>query len=68
MCGGGGGGKSYSRILPIFFSFINIHEYANEISLCMIIVLKDLSNCITDDIITCNKDSLGQNSVYIYFF
>ena len=24
-----------------------------------------LSNCITDDLITCNKDSLGQNSVYI---
>ena len=21
-----------------------------------------------DDIITCNKDRLGQNSVYIYFF
>ena len=27
--------------------------------------MKGLSNCITDDIITCNKDSLGQNSVYI---
>ena len=34
----------------------------------MTIVSKDLSNCITDDIITCNKDSLGQNSVYICFF
>ena len=27
-----------------------------------------MSNCITDDIITCNKDSLGQNSVYIAFY
>ena len=29
--GGGGGGNSYSMILSLFFSFINIHEYANEI-------------------------------------
>ena len=28
----------------------------------------DLSKCITDDIIACNKDRLGQNSVHICFF
>ena len=29
----------------------------------------DLSNCITDDIITCNKDSLGAEfSLYLLFY
>ena len=48
------GGSYFSSI----FWFINIHEYANEMILCMTIGWKDLSNRITDDIITCNKDSL----------
>ena len=42
--------NSYSMILPLFFSFINIHELANEMILYMTIVCKDLSTCITDDI------------------
>ena len=34
----------------------------------MTIGCKDLSNCITDDIITCNKDSLGAEfSLYLLF-
>ena len=41
MCVGGGGGgganNSSSMILPISFSFINVHEYANEIILYMTI-------------------------------
>ena len=70
MWGGGGGGlgKQLFHDLTYIFSFINIHEYAHEIIVYMTIVEKDLSNCITDGIITCNKDSLGQNSVYICFF
>ena len=46
---------------------INIPEYANQIILYMTIGGNDLSNCINGDITTCNKDSLGQNSVYINF-
>ena len=35
----------------------------------MTIWWKDMSNCITDDIITCNKDSLGAEfSFYLFFF
>ena len=34
----------------------------------MTIGWNDLSSCITDNILICNKDSLGQNSVYICFF
>ena len=52
----------------LHFIYINIHDYENEKILYVTIVWKDLLNCITDDIITCNKDSLGQNSVYICFF
>ena len=34
----------------------------------MTIGLKDLSNCITDDLITYNKDSLGADfSLYLLF-
>ena len=55
-----GGGKS---LFHDFTSIFNIHKYANEIILYMTIGWKDLSNCITDDIITCNKDSL-----YLFFF
>ena len=49
--------NSYSMILP-----------ANEIILHMTIGLKDLSNCITDDMITCNKGGFGQTSVVIMLF
>ena len=34
----GGGGNSYSMILSLFFSFINIQEYANDIILYMTII------------------------------
>ena len=58
--------NSYSMILPTFW----LHKYSWlckwENFICDY-CLKDLLNCITDDIITCNKDSLGQNSVYICF-
>ena len=31
--------------------------------------MRNLSNCITDDIITCNKDSLGAEfSLYLLFY
>ena len=58
--------------IPCFtsiFSFIYIHEYANEIIVLMTIGLQDLSNCITDDmlVLTCNKDSFGQNSIMFPF-
>ena len=43
------------------FSFINLHEYANEIIFIHDYWMNDLSNFIFDEIITCNKDSLGQN-------
>ena len=33
----------------------------------MTIGLKDLPNCITDDIFTCSKDCLGQYSLYLLF-
>ena len=67
-CVCGGGGEYLFHDFTSIFKFINIHEYANEIILFMTIVWKDLSICITDDIKTYNKDSLGQNSVYICFF
>ena len=62
------GAKYLFRDLTYIFSFINIHEYANEIILYITIVCKDLSNYTTDDIITCNKDSLGAEfSLYLLF-
>ena len=64
-------GRGCQIVIPwsyLHFNYINIHDYANEKILYVTIVWKDLLNCITDDIITCNKDSLGQNSVYICFF
>ena len=71
VCVWGGGGAGCQIVIPwsyLHFNYINIHGYANEKILYVTIVWKDLLNCITDDIITCNKDSLGQISVYICFF
>ena len=68
MCGRGR--KWLFHDFTSIFSFINIYEYANDIIsyIYLTIGLKDLSNCITDDIMTCNKNSFGQNLVYICFY
>ena len=54
-------------MINLYFYF-HTHGYANDIILLYDYLMKGLVNCTTDDIITYNKDSLGQNSVYICFF
>ena len=50
-------------------TFINTHKYANDIILLYDYWMKGLVKCFTDDMITCNKDSLGAEfSLYLLFF
>ena len=58
----------YGLILIWNKGVINIQDYANEIFYFNTIGWKDLSNCITDDIITCSKDIFGAEfSLYLLF-